>query len=124
VRIVESLSLEGLLKQLAMNCILEKRDERSVRLHLDQAHAHLATEAMKKRLQQSLQGYFSAPLKLVLEIGEPRVETPAARQQRLQGKRQMAAEEAITNDGAVRALQEAFDAQILPETIQPLDGDG
>lgn len=122
-RIVEALALEGMLKQLAMNCILEKRDEQRVYLRLDQAHAHLGTEALKARLQQGLQQYFSAPLKLKLEVGEPRKETPAARQQRQQGKRQQAAEEAINNDGAVRALQEAFDAQILTETIQPLDAD-
>jgi DNA polymerase-3 subunit gamma/tau len=120
-QIVESLSLTGMLKQLAVNCVLEKREAKSIHLRLDQAHAHLGNDTMKLRLEQSLQRYFSAPLKLVLLVGEPQVETPAARQLRLQGDRQQAAEQAIHNDGAIRALQEAFDAQIVPDTIQPLD---
>ena len=60
-------------------------------------------------------------MKLVLHIGQQAVETPAARQQRLQEQRLEEAEAAIKNDGAVRALQETFDAKIVPETIQPVD---
>jgi len=120
-QIVESLSLTGMLKQLAINCILEKRDEQSIHLRLDEDHAHLGRDTMKSRLEQSLQQHFSGSLKLVLQVGEPQTETPAARQQRLQQDRQQAAEQAIDNDGAVRALQETFGAQIVPDTIQPVD---
>jgi len=120
-QIVESLSLAGMLKQLAVNCVLETRDEQSIHLRLDESHAHLGRDTLKQRLEQGLQQYFSAPLKLVLQVGEPRTETPAAQQQRQQQDLQHAAEEAINNDGAVRALQEAFDAQIVPDTILPVD---
>jgi len=120
-QIVESLSLTGMLKQLAVNCVLEKRDEQSIYLRLDEDHAHLGGDSRKQRLEQSLQQYFSVPLKLVLQLGEPQYETPAAQQQRQQEDRQQAAEESIGNDGAVRALQEAFDAQIVPDTIQPVN---
>jgi DNA polymerase-3 subunit gamma/tau len=118
--IVEALALTGMVKQLAVHCVLERRDERAIHLRLDEAHAHLGRDTMKQRLEQCLQEHFSSALGLVLHVGQPPVETPAARQQRLQEQRLEAAEEAIRNDGAVRALQETFDARIVPETIQPV----
>jgi DNA polymerase-3 subunit gamma/tau len=117
--IVDALALSGMVKQLAAHCVLERRDEQVLHLRLDEAHAHLGRETMKQRLEQCLQKYFSSTMKLVLRVGQPQSETPAAIQQRLQQQRQEEAEEAIRNDGAVRALEEAFDARIVPETIQP-----
>jgi len=119
--IVDGLSLSGMVKQLAVNCVLERRDEQAIHLRLDEAHAHLGRDTMRQRLEQCLQEYFSSSIKLVIHVGQPQSETPAARQQRLQEQRLEAAEEAIKNDGAVKALQEAFDARIVPETIQPVD---
>jgi DNA polymerase-3 subunit gamma/tau len=118
--IVDALALTGMVKQLAVHCVLERRDEQVIHLRLDEAHAHLGRDTMKQRLEQCLQEHFSDTLRLVLHVGSPSVETPAARQQRLQEQSLEAAEEAIRNDGAVRALQDAFDARIVPETIQPV----
>jgi len=119
--IVDTLGLSGMVRQLAVHCALEHRDERAIHLRLDEAHAHLGRDTVKQRLEQCLQERFSGTLKLVLHVGQPAVETPAARQQRLQEQRLEMAETAIKNDGAVRALQEVFDARIVPETIQPVD---
>ena len=119
--IVDTLGLSGMVRQLAVHCVLVQQDERAIHLRLDEAHAHLGRDSVKQRLEQCLREYFSSSLKLVLHLGQPVVETPAARQQRLQEQRLEVAEAAIKSDGAVRALQEVFDARIVPETIQPVD---
>jgi len=118
--IVESLTLTGMLKQLAVNCLLVKQDEHSIHLQLDEAHAHLGRDSMRQRLEKSLQVFFGLPVKVVLNIGAPTSETPAAQQQRIQTTRLQDAEEAIRNDEAVQALQDVFDGRIVPDTVQPV----
>ncbi len=119
--IVAKLALNGMLKQLAVNCLLIDMDDQSIHLRLDEAHAHLGRDTMRQRLEKCLQGYFNRPLKLVLEMGVPRAETPAAQQERVQATRLQDAQESIKNDEAVLALQDTFDARVVPDTVQPIE---
>ena len=119
--IIAALKLTGILRELAGNCVLQQRDEAGIRLTLDHAHAHFLNTQRERQLEKALQDYFSAPLKLEIVPGLPEEETPAASQTRVTRDRQQAAIVAIQEDNGVKILQEAFDAQIIPETVQPLE---
>ncbi|MFQ5487779.1 MAG: DNA polymerase III subunit gamma/tau [Gammaproteobacteria bacterium] len=120
-QILEALQLTGLLREMASHCVLTARDPQHLCLVLDAAHAHLLSRQREQQLEQALQRHFGAELKLEISAATPTEETPAARQARRQGERMAAAVEAIENDNGVKALQETFNARIIPETIQPVD---
>ncbi len=123
-RIVADLSLKGMAQQLAANCLFSGKEGRSVNLTLDPAHAQLRSPGTEKRLQAALAAYYNEDVKLVINAAAARElpqETPAQRQARGEQERQQAAVDAISGDDNVRAMQETFDARVLPESIQPLD---
>ncbi|MDD1632301.1 MAG: DNA polymerase III subunit gamma/tau, partial [Methylococcaceae bacterium] len=119
--IVATLNLRGIAQQLAANCSLQKREDDAIYLMLDAAHSQLHSKQQEERLQQALQEHFGTPLRLVLQVGAPENETPAQRQAREAAERQQAAQQAIEQDPGVRALQDAFNARIQPDTVRPVD---
>lgn len=120
-KVLSALNLTGMLKQLAVNCALIGRTGDTLSLLLDSSQANLRTARLEERLQQALQTYYQAPIKLVLTVGEPGGATPAQAQAREQSQRQQAAVQVIQSDANVQALIETFNARIHPESIQPLD---
>ena len=120
-KVLSALNLTGMLKQLAVNCTLIGRTGDTLSLLLDSSQANLRTARLEERLQQALQTYYQAPIKLVLTVGEPGGATPAQAQAREQSQRQQAAVHVIQSDANVQALIETFNARIHPESIQPLD---
>jgi DNA polymerase-3 subunit gamma/tau len=120
-RVLSALNLTGMLKQLAVNCALIGRTGDTLSLLLDSSQANLRTARLEERLQQALQTYYQAPIKLVLSVGEPGGATPAQAQARVQGERQQAAVQVIQSDANVQALIETFNARIHLDSIQPLD---
>ncbi len=119
--IVAALNLRGIAQQLAANCALQKRDADAIHLTLDAAHSQLHSKQQEERLQQALQKHFGTPLRLVLQVGAPDNETPAQHAMREAAERQQAAQQAIEQDPSVRALQDAFNARIQPESVRPID---
>ncbi len=119
--IVAALNLRGIAQQLAANCALQKQDADVIHLTLDAAHSQLYSKQQEERLQQALQDHFGSPLRLVLQVGALDNETPAQRAAREAAKRQQAAQQAIEQDPGVRALQDAFNARIQPDSVRPID---
>ncbi len=120
-KVLSGLKLTGMLQQLAVNCALKERAADTVHLVLDTTQANLHTKKLEERLQQALQTYYQAPIKLALSVGEPTDATPAQAQARVQGERQQAAVQTIQSDANIQALVETFNARIHPDSIQPLD---
>ena len=121
VEIVAALKLTGMARELAGHCEFKGRTDDTVHLLLDTAQANLRSKIVEERLQQSLQEYYAAPVKLVISTGVPGQETPARKQSRQQSERQQAAQQVIMNDVNIKALQETFNASINPEAIRPID---
>jgi len=120
-QMIRAMGLTGVTLQLANNCGLTAIDEHSVQLRLDPRFAQIRTAQLEAKLEKALQAHLAKPLRLVLQVAEPGEETPALQQQRRQQERQRAAEQEIAQDETVRALQERFDARILPGSIKPVD---
>jgi len=124
--IVRALSLGGLVKQLAINCVWKSREEGIIVLQLEQGHSNLLNPKAKLRLQQALGEYFDIDAQLQIEIIKTTVaspqsgmETPAQTLQREQQQRQQQAEQSINNDSFVQTLKETFNAEIIPGSVKP-----
>jgi DNA polymerase III subunit gamma/tau len=119
--IVAALGIRGAAHQLALNCAFEGADEGAIRLVLDPACAHLCSKNLEERLEQALQKYCGASLRLVMRVGAPQAETPAQARSRAEADRKQAAVQAIEQDPCVQALQETFNARVQPGSVRPVD---
>ncbi len=121
--LIERMGLAGMSKAVAMHCSWAGYENGVVRLVIDQSHQHLLNPGLEERLQQALGSALGGSLRLVIErmSGAPVEQTPAAQVDAARARRQREAEERIGADPNVRAMQEMFDAEVLPDSIQPAD---
>lgn len=119
--LLERMQLSGMARELAYHCVLVRLDERHCELMLDESFVHLRSDRWQARLEQALCVALKRPVKLTIRVGQSEVETPAILRQRRQQEQLAAAEKAIAEDETVRALMEAFDARIVPESVKPIE---
>ncbi|HHL45560.1 MAG TPA: DNA polymerase III subunit gamma/tau [Gammaproteobacteria bacterium] len=119
--IVAALTLKGMARQLALNCVCKEEGEGSLKLVLTPEHKHLLSDRHLQRLEKALQEHYGRPLKLVITCADDEGESPMAIQQRRQQERQKMAERAIEGDSNVQTLIDVFDAQIQADSISPTD---
>jgi DNA polymerase-3 subunit gamma/tau len=115
------LNLQGMVREMAVNCVLSECQDKTLRLMLDKAHAHLYSKALEERLLQAMQAQYGPDMRLSIAIGEPAAPTPAVRKKTLDDSRKQEAMAALEDDAGVRALKDLFDARIVPESVQPLE---
>jgi DNA polymerase-3 subunit gamma/tau len=119
--LMASLDLQGMVKEMAANCVLLGRQGGAIRLMLDKAHSHLHSKSLEDRLREALRERLGCDVQLSIVIGEPSAPTPAARRRALEEARRQAAMTALEEDAGVRALRDVFGARIVAETVQPID---
>ena len=120
-RLVTSLSLSGLPRQLAQNCELAELGESQVTLRLPPAHKSLLnTKIPQDKLQAELQQHLGRPVRLVILVADPENETPAERSKAERRERHEKAVAAIEGDAFVRDVIDLFDASIDESTIKPI----
>ena len=119
--IVEALGLGGLVKQLAVNCTLSKRDGSDIVLHIASGHSNLLNPKAKQRLQQALGEYFDIDARLEIKVVDSTVvESPAQVSQRETEQRQAQAVQSINEDSFAQSLKENFNAEIIPGSVKPV----
>ncbi len=118
--LIRALPLKGMARQLAANCRVLERSEDAVHLELDPVHEHLLTGALKGRLAEALERHAGRPVRLRVDVGGDRGDTPARRQEARDIQRQKQAEASIQADPNVRAMQDIFGATIEPDSIRPV----
>jgi len=118
---VERLELVGVLKQLAMHCVVKHTDDDMVQLALEPASEYLYTKERQERLQEALSVCFAHPVRLSIELESSPQETPAEQIVRQLQARQDAAEQAIKADTNVQKIIETFNATVDENSIQPVD---
>lgn len=120
-QVVDQLSLGGIAKQLANNCVYDYWDGVTLSLKLDQAHQHMLVGSTEQRLHASLQAYLGRELKLKIAPETVQAATPAKIQAQVVADRQQAAEVAILEDPMVLALEARFGAAVIPGSVRPVD---
>ena len=119
--VVKQLDLGGIALQLANNCLFSQLDGDLLELKLDPAHKNLWVESTEQRLCRALEAYTGKHLKLSMRVEEDVRPTPAQLQAQARNKRQHEAEKSLATDPLVQAMEQQFDARLMPESIQPID---
>jgi DNA polymerase-3 subunit gamma/tau len=81
----------------------------------------LFNEGHRDKIRLALENYFGEPLEVSIDTGEPDLETPAMRQQRLAVERHREAVSEIENDPQLQQLIARFDGELDPASIMPTD---
>ena len=91
-----------------------------MQLALDPQHASLKDSRAEKMLCKSLEEAFPG-LKVKIEIEASSNATPQQQKELKQQEKQSSAEQAIMQDPYVQAFQNKFDAEVVKESIKPVD---
>ena len=120
--IIEALSLKGMAREMALNCVYHGITDDVVNLSLDPAHVHLFGKARVQQLDAALSDYYQRTVQVKIDKeGKPESETPARKKNRELDERQRQAEQSIAQDENIKALQDAFGATVYQESIRPRD---
>ncbi|WP_087688722.1 DNA polymerase III subunit gamma/tau [Pandoraea sp. PE-S2R-1] len=111
------LPARGLARELAFQSELTEVAGRA--LHLRVPLRQLADSATADKLRQVLSEHFGGDVQVNVELGPVGI-TAASLAAEAAAARQRAAEQAIADDPLVRELIDEFDAQILPNSIRPV----
>ncbi len=116
-----ALPLEGMLRNLVANTCLMTVDGSNLLFHSDAGHMRLFGENHQQKFNNILNATLNSDYKVQVIEGDMQYETPAQRHQRLVADRLQAAVESIEQDPKVQALRQSFNAQVIMDSITPLD---
>lgn len=119
--IIPQLKLTGMSQALANHCQLDSIQDHVIHLSVEAAHAPLVNEAGKQRISSALSEYFQRPIKLQFQVKSGPVETPAKAAQVKTEQRKSEATSLLDNDPQIQALKQTFSAQLIPESVTPID---
>ena len=119
-QLIEQMSVNGLVKELAMNLGLSRQSESTLFFELDPGHEHLLDPSRIEVITHELRR-LGIPVSINVQVIKSDIETPALRIQRLSNEKHRAAEQALAEDPNVQALQEKFGATIVKESIRVRD---
>jgi DNA polymerase-3 subunit gamma/tau len=119
--VVARLELKGMARELAANCSLLEREGNKLVLGIAPSHARIRSQVREQRLQEALEQLWGHPVQLRIEERDDAAETPAQRRDRAQADRLRQARASIENDANIRAMVETFGAEIVPDSVEPLD---
>jgi DNA polymerase-3 subunit gamma/tau len=119
-KLVESLKLHGLARELASNCALREATREQVRLTLAPEHAQLLRPGVQNKLKAALQAALPGRPAVVVEVEAADEDTPAVVRRRAEEKRRSEAVESIQSDAFVQDLCKTFGAEVDPDLVQPV----
>ena len=116
--VVAAIRATGMAGLVLANSLLVSRTENAWELLLDEAHdALVQSDRQRAAVQLAVSGFVGREVRVIVSLGRPQTETPAARERRIAEARQKAAEAAFLADANVRDLLARFDGR--PESVGP-----
>ncbi|WP_353349896.1 DNA polymerase III subunit gamma/tau [Oceaniserpentilla sp. 4NH20-0058] len=119
--IFEAIPVEGMLRNLVANTCLMAVNGDTLIFHSDAGHMRLFGESHQKRFAELLNTALDQRYQVQVIEGDIQYETPAQRIQRLQQERLQQAIDSIEQDPNVQALRQSFNAQVIMDSITPVD---
>jgi DNA polymerase-3 subunit gamma/tau len=116
---IEGLPVRGAARQLAENCALTAGTPFELRLQVEKRSRHLATDKLKERLAAAVQEHLGSAIRLDFSIGEEAADTVARRAQQAEQATLQQARDKIAADPQLKELEDLFDAEVIPDSIQP-----
>ncbi len=117
--VIEQSQLQGLPKELAMNCACERLGEDRIDISLAPNLKHLFKPDRLDQVQQAMNDLFKREMKIELEFEESDKETPTECLQRLGHEQFEQTKQNLQNDPGVKALMSEFGATLNEESIKP-----
>ena len=119
--LLTQLNVQGTARELAKHCTLESFVDGRLALNLASQHKHmLSNKVAQEKLQAALAEYFAQPVRLVVTLATASITTPAAIEQQEKQVRQQQAAAAIMQDPFVREAQAQLGAQVIEDSIKPI----
>jgi DNA polymerase-3 subunit gamma/tau len=115
--LVEKIPVNGVVRELAMNLGLSDVSKDVFYLILDPSHEYLYDSARIELINAEIRN-LGVNVLIKVEIKKHDIQTPALRMLRLREEKLQTAEQAITDDPTVQALQEKFGATLVKESIR------
>ena len=119
-KLIDSMALDGLTKELASHCTLQEYEGNRICLNLHPAQEHLSATNQEEKLQAALRSRLGAEIRLVVSIEGSRDETPAQRKTRKDLEAKRAALAAVEEDPDIKLFMDTFDATIDEESTRYL----
>jgi DNA polymerase-3 subunit gamma/tau len=121
VALLEQLDLSGQVRELARNVQLQRRSDDRWDFVIAPALRHLGSAACVSRLSEAISDRMGHPVSVrIIENKDSEPLTAAALEQQQLHRNRSEAEKAIRDDPTVRALEEQMGAQLVDDSIQPL----
>ncbi len=117
--IIVAAGFKGPVKELAANCSLVESDNTSMLLHLDDGQQYLLTDKCRRGLESGLHEYYGREITVRYDDLGKREATPAAKQQRHNQQRQLAAEQSVESDPVVQSLKSDLGARVVGNSVEP-----
>lgn len=114
--------LGGITRELVMNMVPQSLQGETLYLLLDKNSQHLFNASRLQKIEQHCCKNLATPIKLVVEIDAvdaEQVATPSQQKRRHSEARQASAEESFNNDPNVVTLVNLFEAEVVPDSIEP-----
>ena len=113
------LSLEGITRSIAANCLLESVSGNHIVLVLDKSQMSVFNDEQERRISKAFDAYFEQTIQLDIRPGEVNVETPSAWRQRMERERLEAALRTFENDDTVQEIVKRFSGAVQRDSIVP-----
>ena len=120
IPVYRSLPLGGVTRTIGSHCEYVAHSSGRIDLRLDEGRSTLYNDTHRERIEKALSDYFQQPVRLQVEVGAVRTETPAAWRERKIGERLQQARDSIYSDANVQSLVDQFTAVVLDDSVQPV----
>lgn len=121
LELVARCGLRGAPKLLADNASFVAHTDGVLRLSLLPEQEHLKSPSLVLQMGDAIGAQLGGDVRVQFELGQPRGETASARNSRERDVRQQRAEQDFGEDPGVQRLVQQHGAQVVPDSIKPLD---
>jgi DNA polymerase-3 subunit gamma/tau len=118
-RIVEGASLSGMVRQFALNCVPASFERDVLTLRLDEVVDARRSRAIEDKLLQALTKYLGRELRLLFEVSQSELVTPARQRVLADQDKTARTAAAFEADPVVKGLQERFGAEVDAASVKP-----
>jgi DNA polymerase III subunit gamma/tau len=118
-QIVEAANLNGMVRQFALNCVPAAFERDVLTLRLDVGVDARRSRAIEDKLLQALTKYFGRAIRLVFEVSQSELATPARQRALADQDKVVRVAAAFEADPVVKGLQERFGAAVDATSVKP-----
>ncbi len=119
--VVDAAGLSGMTRLFALNCLAASFDGDVLTLRLDQSAAERRTRPVEEKLVQGLSRYLGRDIRILFDVAEGTVATPARQRVAAEQDRAARAAAEFEQDPAVKGLRERFGAEVDAASVKPVN---